>query len=414
MALAIASTTETTEAVTFSGKAAHITITEADPDVLGALRGTEDAVGEAHHLLRLGARVAPAAASAVDTHHLERAVAGMTASFEQAVADAVERLASTAGALLDEGGTLPAAMAGVEASLAALLATTFDPESRTSAVARIEQAAGAAMASHARSVRELFSLDAEASPIRALRADLADAIRASAGSLEHQVRELAERLAVQRAEAAARDMTALKGFDYEDAVHAEVVLHAAPYGDIAEQVGTLTGSAGTKAGDEVVTLNPDDTGGKPAAYVLEIKDTKLGARAVRSTVSDAIANREAVVGIAVFSRQDHAPVHVPFSYSGNQAIAVLDKDELDARALGLAVLWARWCCRRQLGESGTTDPQRIAALLGAARDALGRAATVRRAHSAAQKKIGEAATHLDAMVTDIDEILAEVAAELAE
>jgi hypothetical protein len=411
MALPIA-TNDITDAVDLTGSAAHITLTESDPDVLAALRRADDAALEAHHLLRLGARVAPAAASAVDTHQLERAVAGMTASFEQAVASAVERLASTTGALLDEGGTLPAAMAGVEASLGALLSTTFDPGSRTSAIARIEQAASAAMASHARSVRELFSLDTEASPIRALRADLADAIRTSAGSLEQQVRELAERLAIQRAEAAARNLTALKGFDYEDAVHAEVALQAAPYGDIAEQVGTLTGSAGTKAGDEVVTLNPDDTGGKPAAYVLEIKDTKLGSRAVRTALCDAIANREALAGIAVFSRQDHAPVHVPFSYSGNQAIAVLDKDELDARALGLAVLWARWCCRCQLGDGGAADPQRVAALLAAARDALGRAATVRRAHSAAQKKIGEAASHLDAMVTDIDEILAEVAAEL--
>lgn len=411
MALTIA-TTDIPDVVDLTGSAAHITLTESDPDVLAALRRADDAALEAHHLLRLGARVAPAVASAVDTHQLERAVAGMTASFEQAVASAVERLASTTGALLDEGGTFPVAMAGMEASLGALLSSTFDPESRTSAIARIEQAASSAMATHARSVRELFSLDTEASPIRALRADLADAIRASAGSLEQQVRELAERLAVQRAEAAARDLTALKGFDYEDAVHAEVALQAAPYGDIAEQVGTLTGSAGSKAGDEIVTLNPDDTGGKLAAYVLEIKDTKLGARAVRSALCDAIANREALAGIAVFSRQERAPVHVPFSYSGNQAIAVLDKDELDARALGLAVLWARWCCRCQLGDGGAADPQRVGALLSGARDALGRAATVRRAHSAAQKKIGEAASHLDAMVTDIDAILAEVAAEL--
>jgi hypothetical protein len=103
-------------------------------------------------------------------------------------------------------------------------------------------------------------------------------------------------------------------------------------------------------------------------------------------------------------------MHVPFSYAGNQATTVLDKDELDTRALRLAVLWAGYY-RRQLGEGEQLTPaSRIAAT---ARDALGRAATVRRAHRAAEKKIAEVASHLDAMVTDIDEILAELQLELA-
>ena len=131
-------------------------------------------------------------------------------------------------------------------------------------------------------------------------------------------------------------MTTGKGFTFEDVVHECTNRIAGAHGDLAEKTGTTTGSSGTQKGDEVVTISRDDSQGLEAHFVMEAKAKKLGMRAVVDELDAAMANREALAGIAVFSTQAQAPTSVPFQYTDTRAIVVLDKDGLDDSALRLA------------------------------------------------------------------------------
>ena len=70
----------------------------------------------------------------------------------------------------------------------------------------------------------------------------------------------------------------------------------------------------------------------------------------------ALANRDALAAIAVFSAQDEAPTSVPFHHTGNKAIVVFDAEDGDDSALRLGYMWARWVVRRELaGRRGATS-----------------------------------------------------------
>ncbi len=169
-----------------------------------------------------------------------------------------------------------------------------------------------------------------------------------------------------------------------------------PYGDAAEQTGTTPGIAGTKKGDEVVTLNPDETRGQATRYALEVKDRKLGLSAILAELDEAQSNRGALASVAVFSRDTNCPAAGPFTYHGTRGLAVLDKDEPDPGALRLACLWARWTARRQLAEDREgVDTERIEALIAEGSRALDRLASIRRCHTAARNKVQEAGSQVD-------------------
>jgi hypothetical protein len=209
------------------------------------------------------------------------------------------------------------------------------------------------------------------------------------------------------------EKTASKGFAFEDIVHEAVARVAGAHGDLAEQVGNTIGATGSKAGDEVVTLSLEDTRGASARFVLELKDRKLGQKATFEELDRAMANREGAVGIAVFSREEHAPISGPFAFWGNYAIVVLDKESLDGGPLRLACLWARWMVRRQLTDDGCeVSLDRIAGLIDDARRALDRVSTVRRCHTSATKRIQEATTQVDDMAADVDSALDAIASEI--
>ena len=123
---------------------------------------------------------------------------------------------------------------------------------------------------------------------------------------------------------------------------------AAGYGDLAECTAKESGSSASQVGDEVVTLNRDDTYGIEARFVLEVKNRPLNLRKTMAELDEAIANREALAAIAVFRSQEQAPTSVPFQYSDDKAIVVLDPDDGDDSALRLAYMWARWTVRRPL------------------------------------------------------------------
>src|SRR5262245_17750951 len=118
-------------------------------------------------------------------------------------------------------------------------------------------------------------------------------------------------------------------------------------------------------------------------------------------------NRDALVGVAVFSSQDNAPTKLPFQHFDSQAIGVFDRDDADAQALRLTYLWARLEVRRRVAGDldDVLDIDRLLGLLHRASSALERVRTIKRRHSEAKKAIESAATEVGDMVSEVRSVL---------
>lgn len=111
------------------------------------------------------------------------------------------------------------------------------------------------------------------------------------------------------------ELTAVKGFGFEDKLERALVSVTSPHKDVAERVAAMQGNRG-KAGDFTVIINPADVGGKDARYVIEAKDTALRLRDILAELDRAIANRGGLAAVAVFVRSSQCPGGEPFQIYG--------------------------------------------------------------------------------------------------
>jgi hypothetical protein len=266
----------------------------------------------------------------------------------------------------------------------------------------------------ARAVQRLVAIDGDESPLALLRRDLGREVKEQIAGVRNDVRDLSEKVAVGRAVAPVLELVTAKGFRFEDVLHARTSALAAQHGDVADRVGVEAGVSGSHKGDELVTLNREDTHGLEGAFVLEAKSRKLNMRSTVAELDDAMANRNAIAAVAVFTSQDQAPTAIPFHYTDNKAIVVLDKDGRDDSALRLAYMWARWVVRRQFadGDLEEVDLAKVGALIEDARRALERETTIKRFHSQAKRSIEQANEQMAALVAEVRQAIDSVAAEV--
>ena len=241
-------------------------------------------------------------------------------------------------------------------------------------------------------VRSIVEPEGDDSPLARLKGEILVGVKGEIDGVVREIRDVSERLGIAGAVAEEHERTSAKGFDFEDVVDECVAEIAAAHGDAHEHVGGETGATGSKVGDEVVTLNRDDTRGHTGRFVLEVKKRKLGMRKIQDELDEAMRNREAVAALAVFDSQANAPTKVPFHYIDDKAIVVLDGDGTDDAALRLAYMWARWMVRRKLTSDvvESIDHERVRALIEQARLSIERVKTIRGCHSRATKAIEEA------------------------
>lgn len=387
---------------------------ENDPEVVQAVVGAEDPEVAVHRLLGVGARAVGLAGTTLDTAVVSSAFQQMTADFDRKVVEAADRITGTADDLLDEDGTLNAALAGFKIELTGLIEQTFDADSKRSALSKLDATMSTSADKLVKSIKGLLDPDADGSPLARYRQEVVREIRQQSEATTKAVQELSERIAVRRAEADVIELGTAKGFTFEELLHETLMPITTPFEDVAERVGTATGATGSKVGDEVVTINAADVRGLDACYVLEAKDRRVSSlKKMLDEVADAMANREAAAGLAVFSFQENAPTTTPFEFFGDKAIVVLDKDDPDRHALELACAWARWVVRRSLAEEADeVDLEKVGASVEEGRRAVARISSVRRAHSAAKNKIDEAAGQVEDLVTDLEAVLDAIAKEL--
>lgn len=313
-------------------------------------------------------------------------------------------------AISDEHGSLPAALGGLKQELTQLFGDTFDPDSRSSVIAKIEAVLAGTTEQVGRSIRSTFSLDQPDSPLARTKREMVETVKDEVRSVFTEVHNLHETVTAAAAVAEVADKLTSKGETFEELIAAGLGPCATMHSDIVEAVGRAGGSAGTRKGDLVVTVCPDDTAGLPVRFVLEAKDQKLSMTKTLAELDAALANHDALAAIAVFAGERLAPMGVSFWYSGNRAILVYSKADPDQRALRLAYEWARWVCRRSMAREGDSglEVEAVHAAIDRARQALKRHQTIKACHSAIKNKADEARGHVADLVAGVDQAIAEL------
>jgi hypothetical protein len=402
--------------VTTTDTAVYIaTFTATDGDVVRVVKEADDAVDAVHNCLRIGATALRVANTAVDVDLVQRSFDGLAQRLDAQVNDAVAQIRVASDELFDgETGTLQAALTGFHGSIEELLGETFDPDSKKSVVSTIEDLVGQVVRSAVEGVRLIVDSEGDESPLARLKGEVLAGVKGEIEGVVREIRDVSERLGIATAVAEEHERTSAKGFDFEEVVDACVAPIAARYGDAHEQVGNELGVCGSKVGDEVVTLNREDTRGQAGRFVLEVKKRKLGMRKIQDELDEAMQNRAALAALAVFDSQANAPTAVPFHYVDDKAIVVLDGDGTDDAAMRLAYMWARWMVRRKLttDTAEAIDHERVRALIEAARRSIERVKTIRSCHSRVTKAIDEAKSETSLLAEEVREVLADLEVEL--
>jgi len=369
-------------AMTISEKTAHAYIEsdelvledfrEHDPDVVGFVREAEDIEEAVHRCLTMGSRVLRVAGATLDGELVEHRFNEMTNELDHKILDFAKRVDESAESLLDdEEGKLAVALRTWLDEVGSVLGDTFDETSKKSAIAKLEKVLDQARADQVKAVKQLLDPHDDESPLGQWRSQIVETVKERSDRIEDAIDELTTQLGIKGAVAEAHDKTAVKGFDFEDIVLAELTPIVVAHEDVPEHVGNELGNDGTKVGDIVVTLDATQTPGRTVRYVIEAKDRSMTLRKALDELESAMRNRDAEAGVMVFANQGECPVNEPFQWFDHKALVVLDKDEPDEGALRLACLWARWTARREEAEAAETiDVARVQSLLEAARLSL--------------------------------------------
>lgn len=367
-----------------------------DPVVLEMVQEGDDAEATVLQLLGIGARSAKLTRASIDVQFLQSTCNELLGDFERAVAARFD----------GEQSTVPQTLDRFREKLEVLLGDAFDPDSKRSIIGKFDTLLREIRNEDRERIGQLLDATDERSPLCRLRRELTEAAHRDAKELREMIAHVQEALSVRSVERNLLEKISVKGALFEVALHDAVCALVAPYGDLAEPTGNITGITGGKVGDELVTLNEEDTRGLHGAYALEAKTGRLDLRQTLAQLDAAMENRGATAAIAVFSRALNAPTRVPFFATGNKAIVVFDEDERDSGPLRLATMWARWIVRRKLTEDERElNVTEVAELVEEAGRALQRHATIKTCHSIARKKIEEASRHVHELVDDVEQAM---------
>jgi hypothetical protein len=168
---------------------------------------------------------------------------------------------------------------------------------------------------------------------------------ASAGRADERIvrkRAIGQDQAAATARARERAKSAAKGGDFEDLLESMLADAVRGSDHLVERTSDAAGDVlRSKKGDFVVTLDPASTRGASVRLVVECKDRAVSGRAMRDELAEAKRNRDAAVGLVVFSAA-HAPTGIaPFDVRMGDVYCAIDPDDPEPATLDAALRLAR-------------------------------------------------------------------------
>ena len=247
----------------------------------------------------------------------------------------------------DVEGRLPRTLEiflGDRGKLQSMVDELFDPKRRDSAIGRMSAMLEAYFDGDASRLATLLDPTRMGSPLHQFRTEVAAGFKA----LEEKLVALE---AAGTARAGERAKSSAKGGDFEALLEGMLGEIARGANDLLERTGTASGDAGrSKKGDFVLTLDPAVAHGTELRIVVEAKDRKVSGREMRDELREARSNRDAAVGLVVFT-PNHAPSGIaPFDVRAGDVYCVIDPADPDEAILEAAVRLARLLALASLRE----------------------------------------------------------------
>jgi hypothetical protein len=204
-------------------------------------------------------------------------------------------------------------------------------------------------------LRELLSPKKEGTPMADLQSSITTALSTHVTNIKSDITNLnnvlSEFIGAQKKGKEVYANSREKGGDLESLLDSMIQLEAVVHGDDAKYTGDTASPYGKNVGDEVITLNPEITGGEEVNIVWEAKTDKtfkdakgrLKRDKVAAELNDAMDNRDAVCAIFVSDARELDLSVQPIwqEFEGNKLAIVLDDEDPDQRLVRMAYLWAR-------------------------------------------------------------------------
>jgi len=204
-------------------------------------------------------------------------------------------------------------------------------------------------------LRDLLSPKKEGTPMADLQSSITTALNTHVTNIKTDITNLntvlSEFIGAQKKGKEVYANSREKGGDLETLLDSMIQLEAVVHGDDAKYTGDTPSPYGKNVGDEVITLNPEITGGEEVNIVWEAKTDKtfkdakgrLKRDKVAAELNDAMENRDAVCAIFVSDVRELDLSVQPIwqEFEGNKLAIVLDDEDPDQRLVRMAYLWAR-------------------------------------------------------------------------
>lgn len=289
--------------------------------------------------LRIGLLALQDAGASIDVDVVRREFEAMvrhTESLNERVAAQVDEVLRQNFA--DGEGRLPRTLEsflGDRGQLRTFTRELFDEERRDSAIGRIRVLLGNYFDGDASHLARLLDPTRMGSPLHQFRVEVGKGFD-----------QLNERLtaieAAATARATERARSAAKGADFEDLVEGLLADCVRGSDHLLERTSSVAGDVmRSKKGDFVLTLDPATVRGATVRVVVECKDRAVSGKAMREELIEARRNRDATVGLVVFSTA-HAPAGIePFDVRMGDVYCAIDPNAPEPADLGAAVRLAR-------------------------------------------------------------------------
>jgi hypothetical protein len=384
----------------------HLSLLEPGLARFIAERPPDDRPGLVSRALRIGLLALQDAGSSMDVDLVRREFETMlqrAESLNDRVAGQVDEVLRANFA--DGDGRLPRTLEdflGDRGQLRTFTRELFDEERRDSAIGRMRILLGDYFDGDASRLAHLLDPTRMGSPLHQFRAEVAKGFEG-----------LNERLSAIEAAASARASerarSAAKGADFEDLLEGMLAEAVRGTDHLVERTSDAAGHVmASKKGDFVLTLDPETMRGSAVRLVVECKDRSVSGRAMRDELLEAKRNRDAAVGLVVFST-DHAPAGIePFDVRLGDVYCAIDPHHPEPATLDAALRLARLLA---LAQSREADADVDRAALDAA---LERVRAELDAVRGLKTKLTTIGTAAKAVSAGLDQLRAAVVARVAE
>lgn len=179
-----------------------------------------------------------------------------------------------------------------------------------------------------RAINDNLTLDREGSPLSRLKKEVTTILSAQVeanAEFQEEVKVALAKLVATREESA---RSTRHGLEFEDAVCEYVLRASQAAGDVAEAIGNSVGAIrNCKVGDCLVTLGPESAA-PDARIVIEAKqEAGYSLAKAREEIRQARDNRQAQLGLFVFSQKSAPAGLEPFARYGDDLFVIWDAED---------------------------------------------------------------------------------------